>query len=143
MADPAKSLQSRGQASEGVRRVTAAQVAEKLHLLYGESPQTWEQRLSQWYRGCAQMNGVMRMMGALDLLTEKNARIVLSLGADVRPEAEYREKMTDGGEDCAQAEYERNPSEQTARALLRSRAQMRAASEDHDKEIAARWGITL
>ena len=133
---------SRREPSGTVRPITAAAVAYQCHRLFGESAQTWEQRLSQDYKRIALMNGVMRQMGALDLLTEKNAPVVLSLGADVRPEAEYRERLTDAAEDCAQAEYERNPCAETARELIRARARMRAAAEDHDREIAERYGLT-
>lgn len=49
----------------------------------------------------------------------------------------------DAAEDCAEARFLADPSEETARALLRKRAADRQASLDHDRELAAAFGLTL
>ncbi len=57
------------------------------------------------------------------------------------PEAQHREAITDAEEDCLQEAYRAAPGPQTAKALLRKRAAMRAASLDDDLRIAAEWGL--
>jgi hypothetical protein len=59
---------------------SAASVSYRLHQQFGESPQTWEQRLSQDFKRMALMIGTMRAMGAEDLLTEKMMPVELALG---------------------------------------------------------------
>jgi hypothetical protein len=123
---------------------SAAAVAFRCHQLHGESAQTWEQRISGDFKRLALIIGTMRMMGALELLTEKMMPVELALGPGYQPEkALHREATTDAEEDVLQAAYVEKPCEQTARALLRKRATMRAASLDHDREIAARHGLNL
>jgi hypothetical protein len=58
-------------------------------------------------------------------------------------DVELREGLADAEEDMRQAEYHANPCEQTARALLRARSTERRTSLDHDREVAARFGLTL
>lgn len=123
MNDGPAGRHSRRRVSVGIRPASAAQVALRLAQLFGSTPQTWEQHLSQDYHRVARMNGVMRMMGAIDLLTEKMIPVELSLGpetvlplrdallqaeiADSREQeadAVFRHKLDDGTATVADAE---------------------------------------
>ena len=125
---------------------TLASVSYHLHELHGESPATWEARMSgdtSDFRQCARIITALCQAGLHGKAHELMAPIDAALGSCPRPEAEYHEKTTDAAEDVAQAEFARWPSRDTARALLRQRARERAASLDHDREIATQWGIML
>ena len=51
--------------------------------------------------------------------------------------------VTDAAEDDAEARFVETPNPETARVLLRARAADRLASLEHDREIAARFRLTL
>ncbi len=134
-------IQSRRGASESVRPLTASAVAYRLHQQFGESAQTWEQRLSGDFKRLALMIGTMRAMGADDLLTERMMPVELALGptgnvplADALHLAEvadcveqiadegFRFKLSQGTATIADArEYLRKSAAQCARAEVARR----------------------
>jgi hypothetical protein len=124
----------------------------RLHRMYGESVGTWEHRLSgltSAYRRVAQMNGVLRMMGMVDKLTELMMPVELSLGpAGVLPLPEalhqaeladcreqegdetFRHRLTTGSATVADArEYLRLSGVQCARAEIARRETQRWIEE--------------
>jgi hypothetical protein len=64
---------------------------------------------------------------------------VLTAGEALR----RRAALADAAEDTAEADFDANPCEATARVLLRKRAADRLASLAYDRDIAARHGLTL
>jgi hypothetical protein len=54
-----------------------------------------------------------------------------------------RAALADAAEDMAEADFDANPCEATARILLRKPAADRLASLAYDRDIAARHGLTL
>jgi hypothetical protein len=118
----------------------------RLHELHGDSPASWENRMcgdGSDYRQVARMNRVLCDLGMHWKVAELMQPVDASVAACPPPDTVYREAKTDGEEDSAQAEYARAPSVETARVLLRKRAQERAASLANDVEIAELWKVTL
>jgi len=125
---------------------TIRQVCEALSDVHGEAPATWENRLcgeASHYRRVGLMNQMLRRGGRDDKVAELMAPIDASVEGEPQPDARLREGLTDAHEDAAQAAYDCNPCIDTARTLLQKRAAERQASLDHDREIAARHGMTL
>jgi hypothetical protein len=91
----------------------------------------------------AQIIRCWRIRGDAGELAEWVRPIEAALAGISQPEAEKRADVADAQEDHLQALYRANPCVETARDLLRVRAKERAASLDHDREIAARYGIEL
>ncbi|HYC33077.1 MAG TPA: hypothetical protein VEB59_12365 [Gemmatimonadales bacterium] len=122
------------------------EVCRQLADLCGGSPATWENRmygLDSHYNRVAQMNTALRAGGHPDRAAEFMTPIEASMGCAPRADAEVREGLMDAHEDAAQAAYRANPCADTARTLLQRRAAERQASLDHDREIAARFNLTL
>lgn len=116
---------------------------ELLALEWGCKESTAHQRKIRAMADVVTVILVKRRIAAHDSLAGYIRPIENATAAAPQPDALHREKLCDAEEDCLQAEYDRNPSEQTARALLRKRAVMRQASLDHDREVAALYGIVL
>lgn len=132
--------------SAGREKATVASASMRLHQMFGDSPATWENRMygaASCYQRVAQINGALRALGLEDKLAELMLPVEMSLAGAPVPDALHRENLTDAEEDVLQEAFRFHPSEQTARALLRKRAVSRAASLDHDREIAERFGIAL
>jgi hypothetical protein len=84
-----------------------------------------------------------RRVGNVGELAEWVRPIEAALAGMAQPDAETRADVADAEEDRFQALYRANPCPETARDLLWARARERAASLDHDRLIAARYGIEL
>lgn len=119
------------------------------HLLareHGGKPATWHGRRFGHYAVnelAAQIIRCWRAAGDSGELAEWIRPIEAALAGMSQPQAEKRADVADAEEDRLQALYRANPCAETARDLLRARARERAASLDHDREIAARYGIEL
>lgn len=113
---------------------------------HGGKPATWHGRRFGHYAVnelAAQIIRCWRIGGDAGELAEWVRPIEAALAGISQPEAEKRADVADAQEDHLQALYRANPCVETARDLLRARAKERAASLDHDREIAARYGIEL
>lgn len=113
---------------------------------HGGKPATWHGRRFGHYAVnelAAQIIRCWRAAGDTGELAEWIRPIEAALAGISHPEAEKRADVADAEEDRLQAYYRANPCAETARDLLRARARERAASLDHDREIAARYGIEL
>jgi hypothetical protein len=125
---------------------TLASAILRLVDLHGDSPATWETRVSgerSVYRRVAQINAVLREMGLGVKLDELMGPIEASIAARAQPDAQHREAVTDAEEDLLQEAYRVTPCAETARALIHRRSQMRAASLDDDQRIAALHSLSL
>jgi hypothetical protein len=87
-----------------------------------------------------------RASGDFGELAEWCAPIEAALGCTAGPHREsarLRAAIADAAEDDAEARFMGTPCAETARILLRRRAADRLASLEHDREVAARFGIEL
>jgi hypothetical protein len=113
---------------------------------HGGKPATWHGRRFGHY-AVNELTGRIircwRVAGDAGELAEWVRPIEAALAGMSQPEAEKRADVSDAEEDRLQALYRANPCAETARDLLRARARERTASLDHDREIAARYGIEL
>jgi hypothetical protein len=118
---------------------------EILGLRWGCQPGTAHQRKLQLPHLLADVVEVRRDLGALESLAFYLTPLENAMAHRVvrAPCAELLADRADAQEDIQQAEFRANPCEDTARALLRKRAMERQTSLDHDREIAAKWGIVL
>jgi hypothetical protein len=113
---------------------------------HGGKPATWHGRRFGHYAVnelAARIIRCWRVAGDAGELAVWVRPIEAALAGMSLPEAEKRADVADAEEDRLQALYRANPCADTARDLLRARARERAASLDHDREIAARYGIEL
>ena len=113
---------------------------------HGGKPATWHGRRFGHYAVNELAGRIIRcwrVAGDAGELAEWVRPIEAALAGMSQPEAEKRADVSDAEEDRLQALYRANPCTETARDLLRARARERAASLDHDREIAARYGIEL
>lgn len=93
----------------------------------------------------ADVIAVKRERGADESLAAWSAPIVNALEHAPRQveNPQLVAELADCREGEAEAAYNLNPCVETARLLLRKRAVERQTSLDHDRAIAARWGISL
>jgi hypothetical protein len=113
---------------------------------HGGRPATWHGRRFGHYAVnelAARIIRCWRIAGDAGELAEWVRPVEAALAGMSHPEAEKRADVADAEEDRLQALYRATPCAETARDLLRARAKERAASLDHDREIAARYGIEL
>lgn len=110
---------------------------------WGCKPGSAHQRKLRLPGDLATVIQVRQLLGAHESLAAYLAPVESAQAATPQPDAIHREAMTDPQEDVLQELYRADPCEQTARALIRFRAVMRQACLDADREIAARWGLTL
>ena len=113
---------------------------------HGGKPATWHGRRFGHYAVnelAARIIRCWRIAGDAGELAEWVRPVEAALAGMSHPEAEKRADVADAEEDRLQALYRATPCAETARDLLRARAKERAASLDHDREIAARYGIEL
>ncbi len=132
--------------TQPLKRETMTSACVRLHQLYGESPKSWENRMSgeaSDYRRVARMNRVLCDLGLQSKVAELMAPIEASLAACARSDAQHREAVTDAEEDLAQEMVRAEPCERTVKHLLRVRALMRAAALADDMRMAAEWRIEL
>lgn len=131
-----------GGASAGVRTKPPTE-DEVLAALWECSEKSAHTLKTHAARRAADVIRVRRAVGDWDGAARYAAPLEEVMAALPCPEPEKREGITDGLEDVRQAEFRAEPCERTARALLRERAAMRQASLDHDRVIAAEYGIQL
>jgi hypothetical protein len=113
---------------------------------HGGKPATWHARRFGHYAVndlAAKIIREWRRVGNVGELAEWVRPIESELAGMAHPDAETRADVADAEEDRFQALYRANPCSETARDLLRARARERASSLDHDRSIAARYGIEL
>ncbi|HEU4649541.1 MAG TPA: hypothetical protein VFS33_10815 [Gemmatimonadales bacterium] len=126
-----------------------AAVDERLSKFHGGRPATWHSRRcgpNAVNQLAATIIREWRATGDVEAVAAWTLPIEAALGAIARPAAgstRLRAALADTAEDDAEARYFETPCEQTARDLIRRRAADRAASLEHDREIAARFGIVL
>ena len=87
-----------------------------------------------------------RQAGATESLAAYLRPVEAALEQSPRPattDPQLAAALADCAEDADEARYNAEPSQATARALLRKRAAERLTSLEHDRAIAARWGLTL
>jgi hypothetical protein len=123
-------------------------VDEALARAYGGRPATWHARrcgpqavnllaaaiIREW-RGTGHLEELATWVTPIEE--------ALAPAAPAGSLARLRAALADAAEDDAEARFDANPCEETARGLLRKRAADRLASLDYDREIAARYGIGL
>jgi hypothetical protein len=88
----------------------------------------------------------MRELGELDSLAVWIRPIEDAMGARLpagQVARRLRAALADAAEDLAEARFTEQPCEATARELLKQRAADRLASLEHDREIAAKYGLAL
>ncbi len=131
------------------KRLTLGSAAFRLSQLYGESARTWEARLSgetSCYRRVAQINGLLRVMGMLDELTELMMPVELSLGPDGvlgLDEALHKAECADADEQLADEGFRYALRQETAtiadaKDYLRKSALQCARAEVARREVH-RW----
>jgi hypothetical protein len=121
--------------------------ALRLAHLWGCSEKTAEMRLSGDHSVFRMSRDAIQV--AVDLGQTERAGMWLDLvespflGTGVLPyhEAKYRAGCTDADEDRAEAEYERNPCPDTARALIAKSVADRRRAEERERALKAQWGI--
>jgi hypothetical protein len=123
-------------------------VDEGLARAFGGRPATWHARRYGPHAVnllAAAIIREWRVAGQLEELAAWVTPIEEALAAHepVGSVARLRAALADAAEDDAEARFDANPCEETARALLRKRAADRLASLDYDREIAARHGLSL
>jgi hypothetical protein len=132
--------------SASLRPVTVDRVCLMLSERWGDSPATWANRMhgqASDYRQVARMNTVLCEVGMAAKVAELMAPVDASVECLHVATDEHEEAMTDAVEDVKQSAFRADPCVETARALLRCRAQMRKAALADDARIAKMYGLVL
>lgn len=117
---------------------------EALGRLWGCKPGTAHQRKLVINHQVADVIRLRRDAGAIESAAAYALPIEVALAhKPVETQAELLADRADAREDECQAEYRANPTPDNARRLLRLRAFERQTSLDHDREIAAKHGLSL
>jgi hypothetical protein len=109
------------------KKATVASVAFRLHQLHGESPTTWENRMSgevSDYKQVARMNRTLIDFGLTEKVAELMAVIDASLMGQVPSfeDAIYHHNVSDALEDYRQAEFVHDASDANLDAYIKKLA---------------------